>query len=729
MQFPSINHKLYLALLVPLLAAVFVGSKVSGANEWPGFGREARYGSGGQFGLGMARADFNGDGVSDLAVGSVDFDHEVLISQVGVLLGQGDGTLGPATPYRLTTSPQNVAAGDLNGDGKADLVSTVATDGNSGGPTYGVDVLLGNGDGTFQAATFYALQGRPADVVVSDFNQDGRADVAVKLLDSFATPNVDESGIGVFLSGPSGHLLPATQYPLAAALVGLTAGDFDGDGQTDLATLLIPHASGPDYPSTVNVLPGRGDGTFAAPITSPGLSLPRFVSAAADFNGDGKLDLAVTYYRTVKGLVILLGNGDGTFVRGDDYPNLNIRSLTPADLDGDGFIDLALSVIAANGYSDVDVLPGQGDGTFRPPLEFPVAFDGNLLAVGEFNGDGKPDLALNNYSRPFVSVLLNSVFTPEPCQKPGTTILFTDPQGDARDGHPSHDIESVSLTETFAADGEPLLEFKLKVAGLQTIQPENYWVLSFNPRFNDTNSLRMRSSGGQISFVHYARAAVGGGLVSSSYDPDGTITFVVTRRSCDLLPGEEITGIEAFVYYQIAEGYEEFDYAPGTYPSHASYTLGGGDPCVPPTPTPTPSPTATPTPSPAPQLLTEENSDEAIALDSVTFMRSPFPLVTPYRLSADRRTRVMLFARDVELPPGDESSVVTAQAEDAQQKVYPLAVEYAGQVEGFDWLTQIVVRLPDDVGGSDKLWVSINVRGAGSNKALIKIIPAPHNSP
>jgi hypothetical protein len=131
--------------------------------------------------------------------------------------------------------------------------------------------------------------------------------------------------------------------------------------------------------------------------------------------------------------------------------------------------------------------------------------------------------------------------------------------------------------------------------------------------------------------------------------------------------------------------------------------------------------TITPNSTAAPTLLTEANTNRAVALDSVTFMRDPFPLTTVDNFSLDQRTRVTLFALGLELLPGEDISVVTAQVEDAGHKTYPLKVEYVGKVPGFDWLTQVVIRLPDDFLNAGDFLVSVNLRGAVSNKAVIGI--------
>lgn len=125
--------------------------------------------------------------------------------------------------------------------------------------------------------------------------------------------------------------------------------------------------------------------------------------------------------------------------------------------------------------------------------------------------------------------------------------------------------------------------------------------------------------------------------------------------------------------------------------------------------------------STVPALLTEENTTRAIALDSVTGARDPFPLATVFNFSADQRTRVTLFALNVELLSGETSSVVTVQAEDARQRVYSLPVEFVGKVPGFNQLTQVIVKLTDDLPVNEDVSVSLGLRGVMSNHVLLKI--------
>ena len=122
-----------------------------------------------------------------------------------------------------------------------------------------------------------------------------------------------------------------------------------------------------------------------------------------------------------------------------------------------------------------------------------------------------------------------------------------------------------------------------------------------------------------------------------------------------------------------------------------------------------------------PTLLTEEGSSRAIALDSVTMIREPLPILTPFNFSSDHRTRAMLFATNVDLMPGEPASVLTAQAEDSQNRIYPMTVEFVGKVPGFDWLTQIIVRLPEELTTAGDVRVSISLRGVPSNKVVLGI--------
>lgn len=125
----------------------------------------------------------------------------------------------------------------------------------------------------------------------------------------------------------------------------------------------------------------------------------------------------------------------------------------------------------------------------------------------------------------------------------------------------------------------------------------------------------------------------------------------------------------------------------------------------------------------SPVLLTEENSGRAAALNSLTWMRDPFSLITPYNFSSDHRTRITLFTANLELRPGESPSAVVVEAEDALHNVYPLPVEYVGKVPDMNWITQVLVKLTDQLGNSGDMLISIKYGSNTSNKAAISIKP------
>jgi hypothetical protein len=316
----------------------------------------------------VAVGDFNGDGKPDLAVANSSSNN------VGVLLGNGDGTFQAAVHYAVGSGPRSVAVGDFNGDGKPDL-AVANSDFISG--IGSISVLLGNGDGTFQAAVNYASGSGPNSVAVGDFNGDGKLDLAV----------TTSSSISVLLGNGDGTFQAAVHYAAGSGPVFVAVGDLNGDGKSDLA---VANSSS----NNVSVLLGDGDGTFQAAVNYAAGSAPRSV-AVGDFNGDGKPDLAVANSSS-NNVSVLLSNGDGTFQAAGNYAAGSApRSVAVGDFNGDGKPDLA---VANDGSNDVSVLLGNGDGTFQAAVNYNYAAGPgpSSVAVGDFNGDGKPDLAVTN---------------------------------------------------------------------------------------------------------------------------------------------------------------------------------------------------------------------------------------------------------------------------------------------------------------------------------------------
>jgi hypothetical protein len=124
----------------------------------------------------------------------------------------------------------------------------------------------------------------------------------------------------------------------------------------------------------------------------------------------------------------------------------------------------------------------------------------------------------------------------------------------------------------------------------------------------------------------------------------------------------------------------------------------------------------------APVLLTEADSERAVALDSVSWLRDPLSVMSPNNYFAqDGHTRTMLFAMNLDLAAGEDYSAISCTAEDAEHRIYFLPVEYIGRVPEVDWLRQVVVRLPDELAGRGDVWVTIRIHNLDSNRAIVKI--------
>jgi hypothetical protein len=382
---------------------------------------------------GIVTGDFAGNGKLDLAV-AITFS-----SDIAVLLGNGDGTFQAPTYYAvgsrgyLLGAGTILVAGDFAGNGHLDLAVANYRSND-------VSVLLGNGDGTFQPAVDYPVGQYPDAIVAGDFNRDGHLDLAVACYGNEDPPpqspaGTDPGGVYLLLGNGDGTFQPAKEYAAAQGPVALVAGDIRGDGKLDLAVA----CGNPFYVSgEVSLLLGNGDGTFQAPQTV--FTGDPTALVAGDFRGDGRLDLAVA--NSILGTVsVLLGNGDGTFQAPQTYnPGVSTPlSLVAGDFTGNGRLDLA----TADGYSDqISVLLNNGDGTFQVQDQgqenFATGVGPGGPAVGDFTGSGRLDVATANYYSNDISVLLgkgDGTFQPQERFAAGISpnvIVAGDFNGDGR---------------------------------------------------------------------------------------------------------------------------------------------------------------------------------------------------------------------------------------------------------------------------------------------------------
>jgi hypothetical protein len=294
---------------------------------------------------------------------------------------------GTAVGYYSGSMPQSVMTSDFNLDGHLDLVTVDPA-------AQGISLQLGYGDGTFEPTPLilHTLGTGYSSMAVGDFFDDGIP--AVAAVDP--TTGVISSFVG--LPGSGGFYLAASSHGFGSA-TSVAAGDFNGVGKLDLA--LGNYDAG-----TVTVVPGAGNGQFSLASISNVGPHPSAV-AVGDFNGDGKLDL-VTANSGDNNVSVLRGNGNGTFQTAVSFAvGVDPTSVAVGDLNNDGHPDL---VTANTGSDDVSVLVNNGSGGFLPQLRFSVEPGSlpNSVAIGDFNGDGKPDLVTAIPGHSSVSVLLNT---------------------------------------------------------------------------------------------------------------------------------------------------------------------------------------------------------------------------------------------------------------------------------------------------------------------------------
>lgn len=355
-------------------------------------------------------ADLNGDGFPDAIVGGQQGD-------VTIFLGRADGVFKRSTTYGIASGA--IAAADLNGDHKVDLV---IASGNS------VVVMLGNGEGTFQSPAAFDTGDDAHGLAVADVNRDGIPDIV--------TASFLSGTVSVLLGNGDGTFQAPRVYPTNAnSLLLVAVADFNGDGNPDLA---ISSYGGP---IGGGIMLGNGDGTFQAPI---GLNEASAL-AVGDLNGDGKMDLVVGGAGFT--LSVLLGNGDGTFteVTSNGGP---VSQFALADVNNDGKVDVLFSEVDGK---EVGILLGNGDGTLQPATFLNTKrFNQGQIAVADVDGNGKPDVLVSNKTiTPYtnlkggwLTVFLNN------SGSPSSTVLATS-------GSPSHFHQPVTFTAAVSANGVP----------------------------------------------------------------------------------------------------------------------------------------------------------------------------------------------------------------------------------------------------------------------------------
>lgn len=496
-----------------------------------GFESRRIYALGGSGPVAMATGDFNRDGAIDLAVANY------ATNSVSVLAGDGHGALLLKSSHDVGLQPRAVAIGYLTGDELLDVV--VANRGSNS-----ISVLTGNGLGAFSASSDYAVGLQPIALASRDLNGDGTGDIVISnagshnvtaLLASFVIPGTD--------------FKPLTTYPMASSANGVVVADFNRDNKQDIVAV-------DDVENSFRFFAGLGDGAFSDGVTfdcSAAGAQPRGTIVAADFNNDGMLDLAIEHPTTTQegfgntitihlgngagsfgtpGIVVLtggtdtglatadfnrdgkqdlavgscdagailihFGNGDGTFTSGTTVP-FNFCGggsqfpVVTEDLNGDGIPDLIASNLGDN--NTVSVFLGNGGGGFGTRMQFRIVGSYPIaISSGDFNRDGRKDIAVANYDDGSVSILLGD----------GTGALH--------------------LAGAYAVGGQPraIISDSLSRGAIPDIAVIN----------SESSSLSILQGDGTGAFPSRIDQAVGVyplGLASARFNRDGLADLVVTN--------------------------------------------------------------------------------------------------------------------------------------------------------------------------------------------------------
>jgi hypothetical protein len=365
------------------------------------FGPQVRY-QAGSAPVALVAGDYSGDGRPDLAIA------DSATSDIAVLIGRGDGTFDDQGRNPVGNGPIGAVTADLNHDGHVDIISTNTYSNN-------ISVLMGNGDGTFQGAESFPAGEGPTALAVGDFNGDGRLDVAVA--DS-GNGDIAHEGVSILLGNGDGTFqAPVFRTTAGSYPASIAVGDFTGDGVLDLAVAN-------SFSDDVSILLGDGLGGFPTELTVPlGNQASEPVSiVAGDFTGDGLLDLAVLNLRT-NNVSILQGDGEGVFQSMTrpitlDVPMDTAQAMTAGDFTGDGSLDLAVASAGFGGPDHVSILLNEGRGAFdvSPPIPFGPGLNPTSIIAARLLGDGALDLAIADQATDAVSVFRGNGrggFTPD----------------------------------------------------------------------------------------------------------------------------------------------------------------------------------------------------------------------------------------------------------------------------------------------------------------------------
>lgn len=338
--------------------------------------------------ISICYADFNEDGNIDLATAN-------LSGSISVLSGNGTGQFNPITNFQVGFLPRSICISDFNNDGHTDIAT------NNTGPGT-VSILLGNGTGSFIAGGDFStgIYNTASRICCADFNNDENSDLAITTGFNF---------IKIALGDGLGNFSSPTQVTADNNTHAIISNDFNGDGKADLAVTTLNGSS------NISILLGNGTGGFGTSNNFQVDDNPESITSGY-FNNDTIIDIATAnkLNNSQGDVSVLIGNGSGGFASMVNYgvgSNTVPKSICPGDFNGDGKIDLATANILTNNSSNVSILTGNGSGVFNSTINYVVDSFANSITTADLNNDGKLDLAvavnISNIDTGRVAVLIN----------------------------------------------------------------------------------------------------------------------------------------------------------------------------------------------------------------------------------------------------------------------------------------------------------------------------------
>lgn len=385
--FPGLHSGLNMSRKTSILLLLFAGLLLAPNTAARQFKKPVYYDAG-SGPWSVVSADFNRDGNVDLAV------SDLVTSEVKVLLGNGKGGFRFGGKFSVPGASA-MAVGDFNGDHIPDLA--VVESGGTGQSS--LAMFMGNGDGSFRNSGIYALGIEAGFLAVADLNGDGSQDIAVT--NSDYADNGKYGNLMIFFGRGDGTLKKPVTYNLPNSPTGVAAGDLYKDHRADLAVAELNNSS-------LVILTNDGRGKFKQTATySLGQALEPASVVISHLVHGGNADVVVT--DVGGGISVLLGNGDGTFGNPTFYSTAGVGGFGPAasviaDFNRDGKLDIATVLHQKNSA----LFYGNGDGTFQLPIPLKLIDGGPSMVTGNFNKDGSPDLAVIVQTADQIAILLNA---------------------------------------------------------------------------------------------------------------------------------------------------------------------------------------------------------------------------------------------------------------------------------------------------------------------------------